>query len=265
MADQDHKSALPIRSEADGLDERVQTKIVDATDPDNLQMEVDSDNNAHVEVHGNRADDAADVVLQLSEEGRPNSRGDYEVDDNSKPASSAPIMHQRKNTAETPTEADQLLRPTGVTYDNGVDETVVAQDVALRDEDGVPYSQVNPLPVSFEESEGDEVHDFNASATAVPKNGSDTHTYTVPAGKVFLFEQAIMDFSADCKMEIAWGPATAEVRNVVRFGTKSKECSVELKRPAKLTAGQQVVITRTNNDQQPGTMYSTIIGLLRDA
>lgn len=264
MADSDHQSALPIRSEADGLDERVQVKIVDATDPDNLQMEVDSDNNAHVEVHGNRADDNADVALLLSEEGRVNPRGDYQIDDNSKPASIAPILHQRKNTAQVPSEVDQLLRPTGVAYDNGVDETIVAQDVAIRDENGVPYSQANPMPVSLEESEGEEVHDFNASALAVAKDASDTHTYTVPAGKIFLLEQVIMDFSADCKMEIAWGAAAAEVRKVVRFGSKAKECTVLMKRPAVLTAGQQVVVTRTNNDQQAGTMYSTIIGLLRD-
>ena len=49
----DYKSGLPVRSEADGTDERLQTKIVDATSPDTQQMEVDSDNNAHVEVHGN--------------------------------------------------------------------------------------------------------------------------------------------------------------------------------------------------------------------
>lgn len=263
MADQDHKSALPVRSE-DDIDERVIIKHVDFVDP-SLGQEVDSDGNAHIEVHGNRADDGADVVLQLSEEGRVNPRGDFQTDDNSKPASSSPIMHQRKNTGETPTESDQLLRPTGVTFDNTVDETAVAQDVALRDETGEPYSGDNPLPVSLEESEGEEVHDFSASATAVPKDASDTHEYTVPAGKVFLFEQALLDFSADCKMEVAWGPAASEVRKAVRFGSKSKECSINFRRAAVIPAGDKIIITRSNRDQQDGTMYSTIVGLLRDA
>lgn len=265
MADLDHKSGLPIRSEKDGADERVQVKIVDANDPDNLQMEVDSDNNAHVEMHGNRADDAADVVLQLSEEGRVNPRGDYEVDENSKPASIAPVMHIRKNTAETPTEADQLLRPTGIAYDNGVDETIVAQDVALRDEEGVPYSASNPLPVAVEESEGDEVHDFFVSTIAVPKDGSDTHTFIVPAGKVFLFEQVLMDSSAQHKLDVAYGVAASEVRHFVKFGTKSKDASFELKETVVLAAAEQIVLTRTNEDQQAASMYSTIVGKLRDA
>ena len=45
MADVD--SQLPVRSVQD-VDERLQTKIVDATNPGSQQMEVDTDSDAHV-------------------------------------------------------------------------------------------------------------------------------------------------------------------------------------------------------------------------
>lgn len=67
MADQ--QLALPIRTEADGLDQRVQVKIVDKTAPGTQQMAVDLDSNAHVEVHGN-APDGTDRVVALDTLGR---------------------------------------------------------------------------------------------------------------------------------------------------------------------------------------------------
>ena len=89
----DFKASLPVRTEADA-DERLQSMIVDYSTV-SQGMTVDTDNNAHVEVHGNRADDAADVALVLSEQGRVNPDGVYEADDNSKPAHTGVIGHVR--------------------------------------------------------------------------------------------------------------------------------------------------------------------------
>ena len=47
----DYDSGLPIRSEADGTDERVQVKIVDKTNPDTQQATVDTDDNLKVGVY----------------------------------------------------------------------------------------------------------------------------------------------------------------------------------------------------------------------
>ena len=76
----DYDSGLPIRSEADGTDERVHVKIVDGATPSQMAT-VDTDLNVKVGVYGDRADDGADVALLLSEEGRANGRGDYEFDE----------------------------------------------------------------------------------------------------------------------------------------------------------------------------------------
>lgn len=270
----DNKRGLPVRTQEDA-DLKLQTKIVDYQDPDGVgkQLEVDADGNAHVEMHGNRADDNTDVVLLLSEEGFSNSRGDYQVDDNSRPSSSAPIMHQRKNTAETPTEVDQLLRPTGVTYDNGVDETIVAQDVAIRDENGVPYSKDNPMPVTIEESEGDETHDYFEHVDVVSDGGTSVRNYSVPNGKTFLLDQVLCDGSLAHKLQVEIGDgAVSETFTTLsqRFASEANDnADMVLKRPKKVvgTANSTTIrLTVTNRDKHDDvSIYTTLVGLLHDS
>lgn len=260
----DYNSSLPIRSEADGADERVQVKIVDADNPDTQQMEVDTDNNAHVEVHGNRADDAADVALQLSEEGRPNGRGDFHADDNSKPASVGLIAHTR-NAAKT--EAHQGKRVSAI--DSSVDTDVTALDVAIRDEEGNPYSQSNPLPVSLEESEGDEVHNFNTGADVI-KDASANHDYVVADGDTFLLKQVLASASGKLRITLQIGDgAGSEVFTTVarrRNSTAEPQCDIDLKEPIKVVGtvnGTTVRVIKTNLDNQPQDLDSTIVGVTR--
>lgn len=264
MADTDHKSSLPVRSEKDGLDERLHTKIVDFEAPDAAENQVQvSEKLLHVRTFGH--DESGDKKQILTnEKGNIAIDGDYDVANNSNPSSSGLVLHDRTATGVLPTRENQNVRPTGKSYDDGV-KTIVALDIALHDEEGKPFSEENPLPVTFSESEGEEVHDFKDSAAPIAKDASDSHTYIVPVGKVFLFEQVIMDASVQHKIEVAYGTAGAEVRKFVRFGTKSKDSSFELKRSVRLTAGQQIVITRTNQDQQSATLFSTIVGLLKSA
>lgn len=66
MADQD--LALPVRTE-DDLDQRVQVKIVDPTNPATQQATVDTDSNLHIEVHGNDST-GTDRTLALDTLGR---------------------------------------------------------------------------------------------------------------------------------------------------------------------------------------------------
>src|SRR3989304_1668597 len=89
----DYDSSLPIRSEADGTDERVHTKICDGATPSQMAT-VDADLNLHVEVHGNKPA-GTDIELRLSELGAPNPDGDYDASDNTKPASVGVIAHDR--------------------------------------------------------------------------------------------------------------------------------------------------------------------------
>ena len=93
----DYNSGLPIRSEADGADERVQVKVVDSTNPDTQQMTVDTDGNLHAEAHGNDPS-GVDRVLRTSEEGHANVSGLYDVAQNTDPANIGLIAHSRSAT-----------------------------------------------------------------------------------------------------------------------------------------------------------------------
>jgi hypothetical protein len=264
----DNKRGLPVRTQEDP-DLKVQVKNVDYTNPSQGQT-IDTDGNGHVEVHGNQPTTNNDVVLQLSEEGRVNSGGDYDAVTNTKPASSAPIMHDRKNTAETPSETDQNLRPTGVTYDNGVDETIVAQDVAIRDENGVPYSKDNPLSVTLEESKGEEKHEYFEHIDVTADGGTSETTFTINDGEVFLLDQVLCDGSVAHKMtlEIGDGGATEVfAKKAVRFASEVNDnADVELKRPIKIIGtanGTTVKVTVENRDKHDDvSIYTTIVGVL---
>lgn len=256
----DYNSSLPVRSEAD-IHERLQTKIVDPTTP-SQQMTVDTDGNAHIEVHGNRADDAADVALQLSEEGRPNGRGDYEVDENSKPASSALIAHAR-NAAKD--ETHQTKRVSAV--DSTVDTDVTALDVAIRDEDGEPYTLNNPLPVAISESEGDEIVDYDR-ASAVASMGNANHDYVVTALKTLVLDSVECSASSKARFELqiedGVGAGTYTSFAVAFNSTANPNCTLQGKRRIKVNAGVTLRIIKTNLDNQAQDLYTTIYAIEKD-
>lgn len=256
----DYKSGQPIRSEKDGLDERVHIKMVDYSDPDGVDKQVEvSEKLAHVRVFG---EDAAGTKRQvkLSESGNVALDGDYDAATNTNPTSAGLIAHDR-NAAKD--ETHQNKRVSAV--DSTVDTDVTALDVGIRDEQGNPFTTDNPLPIEIAESAGDEVHDYNESAVDVAKDATDTHTYVVPAGKVFLLEQVLCSASGRAKFEIATGAVASEVTAGVRFVSASNHDSDwNLRRTLKLAAGEQVLITRINRDNQPQALYTTIVGVLKD-
>lgn len=255
----DHESALPVRSETDAH-EKVHVKLVDKDNPETQQMIVDTDGNAHAETHGdNPAGD--DVVLQLSEEGRSNERGDYDVATNSKPASVGLVAHER-NAAKT--EAHQTMRVSAV--NSSVDADVTAQDMALRDESGNPYTQDNPLPVSMEESEGLEIHDAHIPAVAIAPAADDIHEYTVPASKVLLLEQVTGAASGRARLTIEYGNSAAPtVLTPVYNSTANPMMDYLMRRTVKVVAGDVVRVTKRNRDKKAIDISTTIIGLLKDA
>jgi hypothetical protein len=263
----DIDSQLPIRSVADGTDERVHVKIVDYDAPDGVDNQVQiSEKMVHNKNHGEDSDGTKRPEL-LSQEGHSTTNGDYDAATNKRPSSSGTILADRKDTAETLVEADQNARPTAVTYDNGVDETVVCADISLHDEDGVPYSQTNPLPVSFEESEGEEVHDQMESVAVIAKDNSDEQIYTVTVLKTLLLEQWGISSSGHMKGElyVETGVATGiYTLKDVMYGTAA--CPNDdncFKRAIKVAAGVRVKITRYNMDNQSQGLNSFINGLER--
>ena len=254
----DYNSSLPVRSEAD-IDERVQTKIVDASNPNTQQLEIDTDSNAHVEVHGNQPTSGDDVALQLSEEGRVNGRGDYNASDNTKPASVGLVAHER-NASKA--ETHQVKRVSAV--DSSVNTDVTALDVAIRDESGNPYTSNNPLPVSFEESEGDEITDFDQSSS-VAKDASVNHDYTVSASRTLIVDDILCSASGKARFEVqvesGVGTGVFNTIAVVFNSTANPNAPIQTTKKIKVGAGVIIRIIKTNRDNQAQDLYTTIFGV----
>jgi len=254
MSDQD--TGLPIRTEADGTDERVHVKIVDGTNPSVNQTTVDSDKNLHVELHG---DDelGTDRVVALSESGNVALDGDYDGSTNTNPSSTSLIAHDRDAIH------DRTKQNQRVTATPGEDNTVNL-DISLHDENGQNYDSDNPLPVTLEESEGDEIADFQTSA-AVIKNATTDHDYTITAGKTFIADGIFISGSGKLKVEVQVETAVAsgifDTLFVAFNSTANPNIKIDLMKRSKILAGIIIRIILTNRDNQPQDLYSTLLGV----
>lgn len=249
----DYKTGLPVRSEQDA-DERLHSKIVDYTTP-SQGMEVDTDGNAHAEMHGNDPG-GTDRVVRTSELGALTPDGVYHASNNTKPGNTGIVVAERN---ATPGDAQQTKRVTGVSNSD-----VHAADIALHDEDGVPYSPSNPLPVKLSEAaDGDEIHDYNTAA-AVAAAGTSNHDYTVTALKTLELKKVMAAASARSKAElqIETGAATGIfTTRAVKFGSVAlPNMDFDFPVPIIVAAGVKVRVIRTNLDNQSQDLYSTIIG-----
>ena len=251
----DYNSGLPVRSEADGTDERVHVKIVDGTTPSQRAI-VDTDGNVHVEVHGNDPS-TADQTLKVSESGNASLDGFYNVATNSVPSSAADIVHSR---VASPGLADQVIRHTGIIAASG---NVRAADVSIFDENGIPFSASNPLPTTSVDSEGDEVNDYQTSA-AVAAGSSVNHNYTVTALKTLKLSQVESSGSGKMKMavKVETGVATGifNTKWVMFNSTANPNIQLPIKELLSVAAGVIVRLTLTNRDQQPQDLFSTMSG-----
>lgn len=250
----DYNSGMPIRSQADGTDERVHVKLRDSTNPA-LGTTVDSDGNAHVEMHGN--DPAAvDRVIRTSEQGALTPDGLYNVSTNSKPGNVGIITHTR---SASPGDTTQNKRPTSVTG-TGNREAI---DVALSDENGAPFTDSNPLPVTFVDSEGVETNDYNTVA-AVAANGTSNHDYTVTVLKTLKLSQILATASGKMKIEVQIESGVATNIFATKFvnfnSTAHPNMTIPVNEVISVAAGVRVRIIRTNKDNQPQDVYSTISG-----
>lgn len=249
----DYNSSLPVRTEADGTDNRLHVKIVDGTTPAQRAI-VDTDGNVHIEMHGN--DPAGtDRVVRTSEIGALTPDGVYDVANNTKPGNTGLIASTR---AAAPSDTTQTERLTSVTDSGG---TVKALDVSLHDEDGEAFSASNPLPVTISESEGEEVNDYNTAA-AVAAAASSNHDYTAVGD--FTFTQYSAAASGKCKIQVQVETGVATNTFTTKFvmfnSTAMPNMDKTLREPMLVAAGVRVRIVRTNLDNQPQDLYSTISG-----
>lgn len=255
----DYDSGLPIRSEADGIDERVLTKIQDGVDPSGVDKTTEvSERLLHNRTHG---EDPAGTKrqLKLNEEGKANTDGDYDASTNTQPSSSGMIAHDR---TASPDETHQNKRVTAVA---GEDDTVCL-DVAIRDESGQRYDSDNPLPVAITENEGLEIQDFDQASTVV-KDGSTNHDYVVASGVTVLLYGYRASGSGKMKAELQIGDgALTELfatKDVTFNSTANPNIKGDLIRvPIKVTGtanGTTIRLVKTNRDNQAQDLYSTLM------
>lgn len=251
----DYNSGLPVRTQADGTDERLHAKIVDGATPSQMAT-VDTDLNLHTEMHGNDPL-GVDRVLRLSEIGALTPDGVYDVANNTKPGNIGLIASTRD---AAPSDTTQTERLTSVTDSGG---TVKALDISLHDEDGEPYTAANPLPVTISESEGVEVNDYNTAA-AVAAAATSNHDYTVTALNTLTFTQFSAAASGKMKIvvsvETAVASGTFTPKWVMFNSTASPNMDKTIREPITVAAGVRVRIARTNLDNQSMDVYSTISG-----
>ena len=255
----DYNSGLPVRSESDGTDERVHSKIVGSptgVNPATNQAAVDNDKNVHVESHGN--DPAGtDRVVRLSELGAITPDGFYSVSNNTKPGSSALVGHTRQIT---PADTDQIQRVTAIA--GTTDTNVRALDVSLHDENGNAFSASNPLPTTSVDSEGTEVNDYATAtvAAAAPSN----HDYTVTAAKTLKLSSIWASGSGKLRVEVQIETAAASgVFNTKFVGfnsTANPNIPIPVTENIAVVAGARVRVIRKNNDNQSQDVYTTISG-----
>lgn len=249
----DYNSSLPIRSEADGTDERVHVKVVDGSNPA-LRMTVDSDLNAHVEMHGN--DPAGvDRVVRTSEAGALTPDGVYNAASNTKPGNIGLVANSRN---ASPGDATQTERLTSVQDSAG---SIRALDVSLHDEDGEAFSASNPLPVTLADAEGEEVNDYN-TASAVAAAAVSNHTYTAAADMKLSQIHAAASGKMKVEVQVETGVASGTYETkFVRFNsTASPNIIIDIKENIDVGSGVRVQVIRTNLDNQPQDVYSTICG-----
>jgi hypothetical protein len=247
----DRDAQVPVRSEQDEH-ERLHVKLVDGADP-SLRMQIDTDKNAHVEVHGNKPTTGDDVALRLSELGALNSDGVYDAANNTKPSHTGLVVHNRQ---VAPADADCVKRVTGITAGS-----VHAADVSLHDENGIPYGKTNPLHVEVAPPSGARVIDYD-HAIETAKDASTNHDYTV-ADYALDLSKVECSSSGKCRFELQVSA------DGVAFDTLGvKFCSANVNNvewnfpfPKVVPVGGKVRIIKQNRDHDDNDNYSTIYGV----
>lgn len=192
---------------------------------------------------------SSDIVVNVDVDGI------YDAGTNTNPDNIGIIAHTRNIT---PGDTQQTIRLTGIN-----NSTVWALDVSLHDENGAAFSSSNPLPVVVLESEGVEVNNHNEGVD-VAAGASSNHDYTVTALKTLQLTQISASGSGKAKFEIKieTGVATNTYTTYFVFFNSTSDPNVifSLKEPIAVAAGVRVRVTRTNRDNQPASIYTTISG-----
>lgn len=266
MAATDNIGGTPVRSEIDGLDQRVHVKIVGnaaGTGTATQQMAVDTNQNAQVKVHGT-GPDAADHTLQTSETGEIRLNGVYNASTNTKPSTANSLAHTR---AAAPADAQAGLRVTAI---QNVSAQSICMDVSMHDETGAPYTPANPFPVSIEDSKGTLVNSYTESdggGTGIASGASVNVDLSVIAGKTLNVHQIIAGGADRIKVEAQFSTdGTTFTSFFVGFTTAAcPVLSVPFTFPPQVvgSATTKCRLILTNKGLQAESIYSNVIGDLQ--
>lgn len=196
MADTDFAAGVPVRSEADGTDQRVHVKVVDGTvSPAVNQMKVDSDNAAKVLDTGHNPS-GANVALRVSELGAITPDGVYSLSNNTKPGNVGMIASSR---SATPGDTTQTNRISSITGSNNQ----LCMDVSIHDDSGNLFSLSNPLPVFMADSPSGATKIFaEVDGLAIAAGSSSNLDYAVTSGKTLHLRKVLCSASGKFRFEL---------------------------------------------------------------
>lgn len=166
----------------------------------------------------------------------------------------------------TEADVDERLQSKIVDYTNPAQGMEVDADndahvkAKLRDDSGAAFGTAgNPIAVVMgADAAGDGVMDY-ATAAAVAKNASTTHTYAISALKTGRPLKVSVSGSGKFKAELKYGPASTTVSKGVKFNsTANPNCEFKFDAEILLAATDEVEVVITNRDNQAQDLYSTI-------
>lgn len=182
--------------------------------------------------------------------------GVYESGVNDYPNSTGIIASQRTSA---PSGASQVMALTAV---SGTQDCI-ALDIALRDETGSPYTQLNPLPVTFAAGEGTAVQNYDTQS--INKDASANHDYLVSGG-ILMMTQVMCAASDKSKFELQYRTsATGSFNTVgVKFVTPTvNNADFEFKSNISVPDGGTVRVIKTNQSSSNElSIYDTILGFI---
>lgn len=277
----DFNSSLPVRTETNG---DVAAKIVDSTIP-SQGLKVNGDGSINVTDNGvsltvdavdldirdlDHVSDSVEVFQATHDDLNVNANiqvGDTDVSN----ANPVPVSDGGGSLTVDATDLDirDLDHTTdSVSIGDGVDLLGVNADGSINtrlfDGTGTAFGPVNPLPVTIsKDGAGDEINEFKLSSS-IAAAATDTHDYTVTAGKTFLLTQVEASGSGKAKMtieiETGVGTGTFDTKFVQFNSTSNPNMSVKLESPISVDAGVKVRVSMTNRDLSSQDLYSTISG-----
>lgn len=241
-------AALPVFTPGDGA-QKLQTKIIDATTPtQGLAVDASGALSDNLTKVGGTAVDTNNGVTSagtLRVTVSSDSTGQIKL------ATGANTIGQL--TANQSVNVDQIG---GSSLALG--QTTMASSVPV-----VIASNQTAIPVSIASTAGTEVyHSTMVGAVNVAAGGTATNTYTVTTGKTLSLSQIFTSASGKIKAVVT-APSNATTLIATMFNsTASPNAILNLNGVSvSVAATNTVVVTITNDDNQPQDVYSTIFGI----